>query len=83
MFSNENLGVIYSSWVFEASKSLAKFGNLTYNDSAIMASKAFYSNLIAISEEYKEVFKFNSNRNCYHSSWINIILNNWYDENCK
>lgn len=83
VYNSPDLGTVYSGEVFEKSKALAKFGNLSYSDSTLMVSRMFYSNLIDACDRCKEAFQYNQNRNCYQSSWVNTALYDWYKEHCK
>jgi class 3 adenylate cyclase len=73
--------VVWMGNVVNEASHLASYGNREYGDRdrETMVSSVFYNNL---NDDNRKLLVWNSNRNCYNGNVINLVMNDWYKQNC-
>ncbi|MFC5649021.1 adenylate/guanylate cyclase domain-containing protein [Paenibacillus solisilvae] len=72
--------VVWMGDVINETAKLCSYGNKTSQDSPIMISDVFQSNL---NDNNKALLQRNYSRSCYHGDVVNIEMEAWYKKNCK
>ena len=72
--------VIWMGDVVNSACHLCGFGNQSMSDCRVMISRTIYNNCCT---DYKKLFQWNFNRNCYHGNINNIAMNNWLQKNLQ
>lgn len=72
--------VVWMGDVVNHAAKIARWGNREWYDKETMCSSAIYQNL---NSDNKNLLTYSSQRSCYHGNIINIIMNNWNEENCN
>mgnify|MGYP002771551320 CR=1 FL=1 len=69
-------------WMGDVVNSASNLCNKANKDTtkAILVSESLYNYL---SENDKEILKYNEAEGVYECDWVNTGMNNWYKENCK
>lgn len=57
---------------------LCSHGNRTWADNEVMVSEVVYGNL---SDENKSLLEWYPNRQCYHGNIVNVLMNDWVNNN--
>src|SRR5690606_17164070 len=72
--------VVWMGDVLNEAAKLCGYGNKTTRDRPIMVSSVFYGNL---NDHNKSLLTYNNSRSCYHGNFVNVEMEEWYNENCK
>lgn len=72
--------VVWMGDVVNSASNLCNKANKDYNSEELFVSNIIYNNL---NEHNKNLLVKNYTHDCYHGNIINIIMNEWYDKNCK
>ncbi len=70
--------VVWIGKIIGTAAKLCSYGNKTRADGELMVSEIVYDSL---SDKYKGLLEWNQNRECYHGNVINVIMNEWVQNN--
>ncbi|MDG3546259.1 adenylate/guanylate cyclase domain-containing protein [Methanobacterium formicicum] len=72
--------IVWMGDVVNKASKLANYGNQTISDKEMMVSNSIYINL---DDHRKSLLEWNFYRDCYHGNVIRIVMEEWYNKNCK